>query len=96
MLWPTPDADNDGTVRFQVHLLAADSNDASKTLDLERVFTQYITWELAHHICLANALHQQASYYGKMALMKLDMCKSFAAQRSPAQLVLRHRTGWNR
>jgi len=96
MLWPTPDADNDGTVRFQVHLLAADSNDASKTLDLERVFTQYITWELAHHICLANSLHQQASYYGNMALMKLDMCKSFAAQRSPAQLVLRHRTGWNR
>jgi hypothetical protein len=94
--WPIPDADNAGTVRFQIHRLAANSNDSSKTVDLERYFSQYLIWELCHHICLANSLHQQASYYGKMALMKLELCKSFAAQRSPAQLVLRHRTGWHR
>ncbi len=94
--WPIPDADSAGTVRFQVHQLAANSNDSSKTLDLERVYSQYIIWELCHHICLANSLHQQASYYGKMAMMKLELCKSFAAQRSPAQLVLRHPTGWSR
>lgn len=94
--WPIPDDDNAGTVRFQIHRLAADSNDSSKTLDLERFFTQYITWELAHHICLANSNHNQARYYGENARMKLEMCKSFSAQRSPAQFVVRHRTGWHR
>jgi hypothetical protein len=92
--WPTPD--EAGTVRFQIHRLAANSNDSSKTLDLERVFTQYITWELAHHICLANSLYNQARYYGENARMKLEMCKSFSAQRTPTQLVVRHRTGWHR
>lgn len=94
--WPTPDADTDGTVRFQIHILAADSNDSSKTLDLERVFTQYITWELAHHICLANSLNNQARYYGEQARTKLEMCKSFSAQRTPARFVVKHRTGWHR
>lgn len=95
-LWPTPDANNEGTIRFQVHLFAANSNDSSKTMDLERVFAQYIEWELAHQICLANSLHQQARYYGQVALQKLEVAKSFAAQRTPAQFVVRHRTGWNR
>lgn len=95
-LWPIPDTDNAGTIRFQVHRLAANSNDASKTLDLERPFSQYIIWELAHHICLANSNHNQARYYGEQARMKLEICKSFAAQRTPAQFVVRHRTGWHR
>lgn len=92
--WPIPD--EAGTVRFQIHRLAANSNDSSKTLDLERTFTQYIIWELAHHICLANSLYNQARYYGENARMKLEMCKSFSAQRTPTQLVVRHRTGWHR
>lgn len=95
-LWPTPDTNNAGTIRFQIHRFAADSTDSSKTLDLERVFSQYVEWELAHQICLANSLHQQARYYGQMALQKLEACKSFAAQRTPAQFVVHHRTGWNR
>lgn len=92
--WPIPDAA--GTVRFQIHILAANSNDASKTLDLERVFTRYITWQLAHEICLSNSLHQQARYYGEQATNMLNMCKSFAAQRSPARVRVDHRTGWRR
>lgn len=95
-LWPIPDDSNEGTIRFQIHRLAADSDDSSKTLDLERVFTQYITWELTHHICLANSLHQQARYYGGIALQKLEMCKSFSAQRSSTNIRVAHRTGWNR
>lgn len=95
-LWPIPDSSNAGTIRFQVHLLAADSNDSSKTLDLERVFTRYITWQLAHEICLANSNQQQARYYGEQAMAMLSMCKSFSAQRSAARVVLSHRTGWNR
>lgn len=95
-LWPIPDSSSAGTIRFQVHLLAADSNDSTKTLDLERVFTRYITWQLAHEICLANSNHQQARYYGEQAMGMLSMCKSFSAQRSAARVVLRHRTGWNR
>jgi hypothetical protein len=65
-------------------------------MDLERYFTGYITWELAKHICLANSLHQQARYYGEQAAVKLEMCKSFSAQRSSAQVRVSHRTGWNR
>lgn len=95
-LWPIPDDSNNGTIRFQIHILAANSNDASKTIDLERVFSQYITWELTHHVCLANSLHQQARYYGQVAQQKLEMCKSFSAQRSSSTLRVAHRTGWNR
>lgn len=94
--WPIPDTSNAGTVRLQIHRFAADSTDSSKTVDLERVFSQYVEWELAHQICLANSLHQQAQYYGRIALMKLEVCKGFAAQRTPARIKVSHRTGWNR
>jgi len=95
-LWPTPDTNSAGTIRFQIHRFAADNTDSSKTLDLERVFSQYVEWELAHQICLANSLHQQARYYGGIAMQKLEMCKSFSAQRTPAQFVVNHKTGWQR
>lgn len=95
-LWPTPDANNAGTIRFQIHRFAADNTDSTKTLDLERVYSQYVEWELAHQICLANSLHQQARYYGGIAIQKLEMCKSFSAQRTPAQFVVNHKTGWQR
>jgi hypothetical protein len=92
--WPTPD--EAGTVRFQAHLFAADSSDSSKTVDIERALSQYVEWEMAHQLCLANSLLQQARYYGEQAQRKLEVCKGFIGQRTPAQFVLRHRTGWNR
>jgi len=96
-IWPIPDASNLGTIRFQVHRLAADSNDASKTMDLERLFSQYIEWELAHQLAMANSLNMgRVQYFGTIAAQKLEACKSYSAQKTPARMTISHPTGWSR
>ncbi len=95
--WPIPGDEDAGTVRFQCHLLAADSNNSANTLDLERFFSQYIIWELAHQLAAHNSLNMgRVQYYGGQAAQKLEKCKTYAGQRTPAQAVVRHRTGWHR
>jgi hypothetical protein len=96
-LWPIPDAANAGTIRFQVHRLAADSNNSSNTMDLERFFSQYIEWEMTHQVAMANSLNMgRVQYFGTIARQKLEACKSYAAQKTPARLVIGHSTGWSR
>jgi len=95
-LWPTPTSADLGTLRMQVHRLAADSNDASKTLDLERYWSLYIIWELAHHLAMANSLNMgRVQYFEGIAQKHLEKCKSYSAQKAPARLVVAHRTGWS-
>lgn len=96
-VWPTPTDQDEGTIRLQIHRLAADSDDAAKTLDLERYWSQYITWELAHHVAMANTLNMgRVQYFRTIAAQHLEKCKSYSAQKTPAQFVMAHRTGWNR
>lgn len=96
-LWPIPDSNNAGTLRIQAHLFAADSSDSSKTMDLERTYTQYVEYALAAVIAEAESLPEgRVGYFYKIAQEKLELCKSFAAQRTPARFVVRHRTGWHR
>lgn len=96
-VWPTPTAADLGTLRMQVHRLAADSSDASKTLDLERYWSLYIIWELAHHLAMANSLNMgRVQYFEGIAQKHLEKCKSYSAQKAPARLVVAHSTGWNR
>ncbi len=96
-LWPIPDAQSSGTIRFQIHRLAADSNNSANTVDLERFFTQYLIWELAHQLAAHNSLNMgRVNYFGSMARQKLEICKSYAGQRTNSQFVVRHRTGWSR
>lgn len=96
-LWPVPDANNAGVLRIQAHLFAADSTVSSNTVDLERYFTSYLEYELAAVVAEAESLPEgRVGYFKKMAQEKLELCKSFAAQRTPARFVVRHRTGWHR
>jgi hypothetical protein len=96
-LWPTPTASDLGTLRMQVHRLAADSNDGAKTVDLERYWSLYLIWELAHHLAMANSLNMgRVQYFEGIALKHLEKCKSYSAQKTQSRFVASHSTGWNR
>lgn len=96
-LWPTPTAQDLGTLRMQVHRLAASSSNAANTLDLERYWTLYITWELAHHLAMANSLNMgRVQYFAMVAAKHFENCKSYSAQKAPARFVVSHKTGWSR
>ena len=97
-LWPTPSvAENLGSLRMQVHRLAADSNDASKTMDLERYWGLCITYRLAQHIAAANALNPgRIQYFMTVADKYEENCKSYSAQKTQSRFVAAHSTGWNR
>ena len=95
--WPTPTDSDEGTVRLQVHRLAADSNDGAKTMDLERFCSSYITNALARELAVANGLSpQRIRYFAETAEMYLRKCISYSAQKTSTQLSIRHRTGWTR
>lgn len=96
-VWPTPTDVDEGTIRLQVHRLAADSDNGANTMDLERFWVMYITWELAHHIAMANALNMgRVNYFKQIAMQNLETCKSYSAQKTASQMVVSHRTGWSR
>jgi hypothetical protein len=95
--WPTPTSDDLGTVRMQIHRLAADSDDGAKTVDMERYWGLFIVYALARELAAANALGlARVSYYGGVADSYLQKCKSYSAQKTRSQLRLSHRTGWSR
>lgn len=94
-LYPVPDTD--GTVTFQRHRLLGDNDDASKTLDLDRYWTLYVTWALAHKLAVASnlppsrcgMLDAQAERHKKLAM-------GYAAQQVDNQALISHMTPWSR
>lgn len=93
-MWPQPD--EAGTVRFQTFRLLADTTDGNATVDLERYWSQYLLWELAHQ--LASAASQPDGKCMRLAATakdKLEKCKTYAAQSVPNQIYLDHRTSWS-
>ena len=97
-VWPTPVEANDlGTLRMQVHRLAADSNDGAKTIDMERFWGMHISYAVARELAVAKGLSaQRIQYLTVIAQQHLEKCKSYSAQKAPAQLRLAHPTGWSR
>lgn len=94
-LWPIPN--ENGRIRFQVHRLAADNNDGGKTLDLERFWSQFIIWELAHQLATSNSLSMdRILHLQQTAQAKLLACRAYANPRGSQQGYLDHSTGWNR
>jgi hypothetical protein len=95
--WPTPDDNNEGTVRIQFHRLAADSNDGSKTVDVERYWGMFIVYSVARELAIANSLSPaRVQYFDSVAEKWLMKCKSYSAQKAPTRLMLSHTTGWSR
>jgi hypothetical protein len=96
-IWPTPTASDEGTLRMQVHRLAADSNDASKTMDVERYWTLHITYKLGALLASAYSLNPgRVGYFEQIAEKHLEKCKSYSAQKTQSRFVVAHSTGWNR
>lgn len=94
-LYPTPN--EAGYVRFQTHRLAADSNNATATPDLERYWAQYLIWELAYQLAMANSLPiERVAMLRADAKEKLTMCRAYATPRGSFQIGLDHATGWSR
>lgn len=94
-IWPTPQ--DDGYVRLQIHRLAADSLDTTKTPDLERFWAQYLIWELAHQLAVSNSLDPvRIAHLASQAQAKLIACKAYASPRGAQQLPINHPTAWSR
>ena len=92
-LWPVPDSD--GVITFQRHRLLADNDDGTKTLDLQRYWTRYITYELAHDLAVAGTIDtRRCSYLGQQSERLLRAAKRYAKQRTTQQGHMTHRTGW--
>lgn len=95
ILWPVPDAD--GTLTLQRQRLLADNNDGSATLDLERYWTRYVMYMLAHDLAVANSLPvERCGYLNMMAERELTLCKSKATGKAPSTLISVHRTQWSK
>jgi hypothetical protein len=94
-LWPVPDADNLGTVRFQRHKLLASSTDGAATMDLERHWTEYLIWSLAHKLAMASSLPvDRCGYMRAQAEREFKRAQAYSRQRTGGQLHIIHRTGW--
>jgi len=93
-LWPIPN--EAGTIRFQTHRLLRDVSDGRATVDLERYWTQYLLWELAHQ--LASAASQPEAKCMRLkgtAAEKKQRAKSYANQHVASAIVLDHSTSWS-
>lgn len=93
-LYPVPN--EAATITFQRHRLLADNDDGSATLDLQRYWTDYVTWALAHKLAVAAGLPvNRCGYIRSQADYKLERAKSYAHQNPNNQMVVTHRTPWS-
>jgi len=96
-IWPIPDAGNLGTMRIQTHRLPADVTASGVTAPFERYWTQYLVWELAHHIAVDNTLSsERCTYLATMAQAKYKKAKGYSRQQKPSRAMLNHPTSWSR
>lgn len=92
--WPVPGA---GTVTHRVQRLFADATDGNATLDLERPWTEYVQYALAHKLCMANSQPlQKCQYFDMLASRSLRECIGFGNEHAEDQIVLDHPTRWSR
>lgn len=95
--WPTPTDSDEGTVRLQIHRLAANSNDGAKTVDMERYWGMYLSYALAREYAVSHGLSPtRINYFTGIADQYLQKCKSYSAQKTRGQIRVSHPTGWNR
>lgn len=96
-IWPTPDAQNAGTIRLQTHRLRADVIDGSATLDFEVYWTEYFVAELGARLALSHSMSgERVSMLKREAADKLEKCRAYSNQHVDQQFVLSHRVSGNR
>jgi hypothetical protein len=93
-LWPTPDAGNAGTIRFQTHRLRADTREGQATIDFEPFWQEYFVCELAARLALAHSMNlSRVQWLKSESQEKLERCRAQSQQRGSQQFVVSHRSG---
>ena len=92
-LWPIPD--EAGTIRFQTQRILADTKPGTATVDLERFWTEFLIWELAHQLAISANKLPHGQYCSQQAAMHKERAKAQSNQSVASQIVLTHRTAWN-
>lgn len=91
-LWPTPDSSNAGTIRFQMYRFLGQSDDATKSADLERYWASYLVYATA--AMLAEAANLPADKVMRLEAKAAELlvrAKSYSHQRFPGTVVMTHR-----
>jgi hypothetical protein len=98
VLYPPPSADQNGQVlRFQVHVLRADSTGGTDTADVERYFQQYLVWELGHWAAVSGGRDASScGYLRSQAEKMLEKCKPAAKPSGHGTITLCMPTQWSR
>lgn len=93
-LWPVPA--EDGTLAYQEHRLIADGDEPQYTVELERHWTKYLMWELAHYVATASSLPEATvAILSNKASAAMDTAKAASRPAVPFQVRLNHRTQWS-
>jgi hypothetical protein len=88
-LWPIPE--EAGTVRYQKHILIADTMDGSATLDLRQYWHLYVMYKLAEMLAEAGSLpRQRVSALRKYAKEYMRTARARAHQGVSLQQVVSH------
>jgi hypothetical protein len=92
-VFPVPSVS--GTLTMQAHQLIADSNVTSYTPDLERHWTMWLVYELAHLLAMSNSLPlPECSRLRGLSEIELEKCKGYSKQSVPVTVRVSHGTGW--
>jgi len=95
-IWPVPGTAQDGgQIRFQVQKLRADARSSTATPDFERFWVDFLVYELAARLAIANSLSAEriVALQGK-ADRALKDAKSFGRQHGRQQFKLGYSNPW--
>ncbi len=82
------------TLTVQRERLLADVSDGAATVDLERSWSKYLLWELAHHLAVAGGQEvARCGYLRSGADKAYAACKSTSTQSQPDQMWCAHDSG---
>ncbi len=95
-IWPVPGTAQDtGTIRFQVQKLRADARSSVATPDFERFWVDFLVYELAARLAIANSLSSDriTALQGK-ADRALKEAKAFGRQHGRQQFKIGYHNPW--
>ncbi len=92
--WPVPE--EAGTVRFQMIQLKAASTNGSYSADLETYWTQAIVYTLAGHLSINNSMIDKGDSLLGKGERYIELCMGISRDNAGFDMILQHRTQWNR
>ncbi len=93
-LWPVPDTS--GTLTVQAHILAADVQDPTKTLDFDRNWTAFFMWELAYWLSTSGTMPiaERMALRAEARNLK-EVAIAYGHSLLPQQIRFGHKTPWS-